>query len=240
VSEIRQARVALWQAIDRARAVDRTDRKHAQAIIEGPAIALAQAVARCRCRDLAAGADLEHVLSVASEAVWASLPRIKFSLETAQVIRFLADRANHAVSDAAREADPLPRRARTYRNRVLAAAHARDGHGDEQSLRKLAREMYPQVTARTLDLMIQGAPPLVDVSRPDIEPALVATYLDPCDEVLDNAATDDLHIALADQPDASFRAWAARVLCGENDGRRLPRRLAPQAETVRIRLAAWA
>ena len=235
MSEVREARVALWRAIESARQVD--DRRQAEAILEKPAIALARAVARCRGRELAATADLEHVESVASEAVWAALPRINLVMDTPQVIRYLADRANHAVSDAAREADPLPRRARTYRNRVLTAAQAGAG---ERTVREVAGAMYPHVTRRTMELIVLGAPPVVDVHRPDIEPSLASPSLDPSEQVVADASIDALHVSMADQDDPGFRAWAAKVLCGENDGRRVPSGFAGHTASVRHRLAAWA
>ena len=239
MSEIRRARAAMWQAIEEARNVATNDRSAAEALLEGPAIALAQAVARCRARELASHADGDHMVSVAGEAAWASLGRLNLALDTAQIVRFLADRASHAVSDAARDADPLPRRARTYRNRVLTAARAARPTVDEAAIREVAEELYPQVTPRTMELIVHGAPPVVDVERPDVEASLTAVDDDPADDAVAAARIDAVHITVADQSDPRFRAWAEKVLGGENDGRRLPLSFLDDAAVARRRLAAW-
>jgi hypothetical protein len=231
MSDVRNARVALWEALERARANPASVERE----LVGPAIDLARAIASCRCRHLSGSADVEHVQSVAGEAAWTTLRRINLSMANAQIIRYLSERCNHAVSDAARDVDPLPRRARTYRNRVLSAADA----ADEETVRRMARMMYPTVTARTLELIARGAPPSVDIDRAEVLAMLTGPTLDPSESVVDQASVDAVHVAIADHPDAGFRAWAARVLCGESDGRRLPAAYELHAAVARRNLEAW-
>ena len=239
MSEVRVARARMARAIDEARCERRHDPEGARRRIEAPAIDLAKAIARCRCRELVSNADLDQLTSMASEAVWTSLPRLDFSLDTPQIVRFLSDRANHAVSDAAREADPLPRRSRTYRNKVLAAAARAGAELDEETIRQFAQVMYPQVTPRTMDLIVRGAPPLMELTRADAEAMLPPMGDDPAGEVIGEATVDAVHVTIADQPDPSFRAWAARVLGGELDGRTVPGCFAKAAEAARAQLADW-
>lgn len=239
MAEVRVARARMARAIEDARGVSRQDPDGARRSLERPAIALAHAVARCRCRELVSNADVDLVMSVAAEAVWVSLARLDFGLDTPQIVRFLSDRANHAVSDAARDADPLPRRARTYRNRVLSAASAVSSEVDERLLRHVATELYPQATPRTLELIVRGAPPTMELERAAAESMLPVSHDDPSRHVLAEAEVDAVHVTVADQPDPRFRAWAAKVLGGESDGRRIPRCLVDHVATAGRGLAAW-
>jgi hypothetical protein len=238
VSDFVKCKGELLDAIERARSVVDADRRSAEKLLERPVIRFAKTVALRRTLDLAATTDVDHVQSVVTQAGWESIRRVDLSLATPQIFQYFLQRATHAVSDAARAADPLPRRARTYRNRVLAVI---DGDGldpDEALIRRLAREMYPQVTEQTLELMVRGAPPPVDVDRPDVADGLVEDT-DPVYAVAQAEVADALHVIMADQPDPVFRAWAAAVLCGEDEGRRVPKRLGVHAEQVRGELAGW-
>ncbi|MHB8465709.1 MAG: hypothetical protein ACYDD7_12870 [Acidimicrobiales bacterium] len=96
------------------------------------------------------------------------------------------------------------------------------------------------MTSQTFELIVQGAPPVVDVDRPDIASSLAVSHCDPSELALTTASVDALHASIADQRDPRFRAWAARVLCGESDGRRVPLALRDHAAALRASLAGWA
>lgn len=230
----------LWAAIDEARAAEPTDRKAAEALLERPVIRLGEVVARRRCVDLPPTADADYIQSIVTQAVWEAIGRVQLSRDTRQVFQFFVTRAAHAVSDAARDADPLPRRARAYRNRVLLVADQRGERCDERSLRRLAHELYPHVHPQTLELMVRGAPPPINIDRPDVAPGLVETTSDPNEDLVRREMVDAVHVAMCDQPDPDFRAWAASVLDGETVARRVPGRLRDQAFDARDALLEWA
>jgi hypothetical protein len=237
-TEIRDARIRVREAVEEARLFDQTDRRRAEAILEGPVIRLADALIRRRCRQLPAAVDFEDIRSRAIEVVWRSIGRVQLEMDTGQIVRFFSTKAEHAVSDASREADPLPRRVRGYRKLVLASLFAQGLPITQPVLAQVAAAMFPGATRRTLEMIAFGAPPVVNAERDDLAAVIVADETtDPEARVVSALSVDALHMAMADCQDPSLRAWAATVLCDENDGRRVPVSLAAALSATRDEFA---
>jgi hypothetical protein len=238
-TEIRDARLGLRRIVEEARVIAQTDRPRALTMLEVPVVSLSKALIRYKCRDLPAFADLEDISSRATEMVWKAIQRVDFGLEVDQIVRFFSAKAEHAVSDAAREADPLPRRVRGYRKLLLESIREHAGQLSDATLGAVAVSMFPSITPRTLELVVHGAPPIVNAERDDLAHMLFADESsDPEFRAVETAVVDALHIAMADGRDALLREWAARVLCGEIEPRRIPACLAPEVCLVRSQLSA--